>query len=185
MRVEPVPRVMWIVLVMFLALTALSGCSSWPEEDVRTVCEWVIMDSRIFEEHAGVDRAIERLTGVAERQMSPFAMLTSMKSSLSELLQEYESLEAAIVSMRADFESPTVLAGLTEVQEELQAVQNSLGECIEIIESAGGDPDRFLSRETEFTAALDRMLRAADAIENTEAAGQMLESASRVLRGMG
>lgn len=185
MRTRPARSMLWFALVALGLAAGVPGCSSLPEEDVRTVCEWVLMDSQIFEAFAGVDRATQRLTEVAELQTTQLVMLISMKAPLRDLLKEYEGLEAAIVDMRSDFRSPTVLEALTEVQTQLDVVQDSLNECIEIIESSTGDPALLSPREPEYSAAVDRMLRAADAIEHPEAGSQMLDSAARVLERLG
>lgn len=178
-------RVLWCGLVAFGIMTGMLGCSALPEDDVRTVCEWVIMDSRIFEAYAGVDRATQQLEEVAARQTTQQVMLISMKTPLRDLLREYEDIAAALAEMRSEFQSPVVLAALTEIQAELEIVQDSLAECIEIVDSSASDPDLLAPRQSQYSAAVDRLLRAADAIENPEAGSQMLDSAARVLEHLG
>jgi hypothetical protein len=173
--------ILWATLLVLSIVAGLPGCGPAPE-DTRTVCEWVIMEYQVLEALTGVDRAIERLTDAAYTGTSPRVILREMETALRDLKGEYGKLQSDVVAMRPDFESPVVLDALTEVQEALVSVQDSLDECIEIFEGAQGDVERLYSREWELEAAIDRILQAADAVENVDAASDMLECARRVLR---
>ena len=161
----------------------LPACAS-PSDDTRTVCEWVLMQNRYSEAHEGIGEAMYYLGEVANTETSPTLMLSRMESALRALSREYDLTLAVLSEMRGEYRSPIVRGALDDMHEALTATQSATDDCVEILESAGGDFDKYFARESELDEATARMRASTDVLDQSDAGEQAAACAARLLAGM-